>query len=206
MSSKSWPTEPLIMIAEGRLTGVRGERDMEVGSLAVRDPEDGWYWSTDGGWLTPESAEIHEYVPVIPVSLDGSLSMTWFTKYAPADFAPSSKDDEKETEIAKYRKATDFMATWEGSVIGDDTSAVEFIADMDLDDDTDMLKLAAAAYCASDILCHEAAEKAEKTTRIDRAEILRLAFKADNASDPVENMDACSELAVAALARWAAMQ
>lgn len=65
MSSKSWPTEPLIMIAEGRLTGVRGERDMEVGSLAVRDPEDGWYWSTDGGWLTPESAEIHEYVPVL---------------------------------------------------------------------------------------------------------------------------------------------
>ena len=132
--------------------------------------------------------------------------MTWFTKYAPADFAPSSKDDEKETEIAKYRKATDFMATWEGSVIGDDTSAVEFIAEMDLDDDTDMLKLAAAAYCASDILCHEAAEKAEKTTRIDRAEILRLAFKVDAASDPVENMEACSELAVAALARWGAMQ
>lgn len=206
MSSKSWPTEPLIMIAEGRVTRVNDERDIEVGSLAIRDPEDGWYWSPGGGWLNPETAEIREYVPVIPVSLDGSMSMTWFTKYAPDGFSLSSKDDEKETAIAKYQKATDFMATWEGSVIGDDTSAIEFIAEMDLDDDTDMLKLAASAYCASDILCHEAAEKAEKATRIDRAEILRLAFKADNASDPVENMDVCSELAVAALARWGAMQ
>lgn len=206
MSRENWPTEPLIVIAKGHIEGVRGNREIASGSLAIRDEDDGWYWSTDGGWLNPEYAEISEYAPVIPVSLDGSLSMTWFTKYAPADFTPSSKDDEKETVTAKYRKATDFMATWEGHVIGDDISAVEFIAEMDLDDDTDMLKLAAGAYCASDILCHEVAQKAKKTTRIDRAEILRLVFKADKASDEIEQMEACRELAVAALARWGAMQ
>lgn len=206
MSRENWPTEPLIVIAKGHIKGIHINREVENGSLAIRDEDDGWYWSTDGGWLNPEHAEISEYAPVIPVSLDGSLSMTWFTKYAPPEFAPASKTTEAEGVAEKYRKATDFMIAWEGFAIGEDISAIEAIAEMDLDDETDMLKLAAGAYFASDILCHEAAEKAEKATRIDRAEILRLVFKVDAATGPDENMDACSELAVAALARWGAMQ
>lgn len=206
MSRESWPTEPLIVIAKGRIKGVHGNREVKNGSLAIRDEGIGWYWSTDGGWLNPECTEISEYVPVIPVSLDGSLSMTWFTQYAPSEFAPAAKDAEADGAVEKYRKAMDFMATWEGLAVGDDISAIEVISDMDLDDDTDMLKLAAGAYCASDLLCREIAEKARETADIDRAELLRLVFEVDKASDEIEQMEACGELAVAALARWAAMQ
>ena len=206
MSRENWPTEPLIVIAKGHAKGIHGNREVKNGSLAIRDEDDGWYWSVDGGWLNPECAEISEYAPVIPVSLDGSLSMTWFTKYAPNEFAPASKTPEAEGAGEKYRKATDFMATWEGLAVGEDISAIEVVADMDLDDDTDVLKLAAGAYCASDLLCREIAEKAQEVVNIDRAEILRLIFKVDKASDEIEQMEACGELAVAALARWGSMQ
>lgn len=206
MSREDWPTEPLIVIAKGHIKGIHGNREVENGSLAVRDEDDGWYWSTDGGWLNPECAEISEYVPVIPVSLDGSLSMTWFTQYAPAEFAPTTKASEEEGIAEKYRKATDFMSTWEGPAVGEDIPAIEVVAEMDLDDETDMLKLAAGAYCASDLLCRQVAQKAQETADIDRAELLRLVFKVDKASDEIEQMEACGELAVAALARWGAMQ
>lgn len=206
MIRENWPTEPLIVIAKGHIKGIHGNREVSNGSLAIRDEGDGWYWSTDGGWLNPECAEINEYVPAIPVSLDGSLSMTWFTRYAPSGFAPGPKDPEAEEVADKYQKATAFMSTWEGPTVGDDISAIEVIAEMDLDDDTDMLKLAAGAYCASDLLCREIAEKAQETADIDRAEILRIVFKVDKASNEIDQMDACGELAVAALARWAAMQ
>lgn len=206
MSRENWPTEPLIVIAKGHIKGIHGNREVENGSLAIRDEGDGWYWSTDGGWLNPEYAEISEYVPVIPVSLDGSLSMTWFTQYAPAEFAPTTKASEEGGMAEKYRKATAFMSTWEGPAVGDDISAIEVIAEMDLDDDTDMLKLAAGAYCASDLLCREIAEKAQEKADIDRAEILRIVFKVDKASNEIDQMEACGELAVAALARWGAMQ
>ena len=208
MSNENWPTEPLIMIAKGSVTIADRDRDIDSGSLAIRDPDDGWYWVAGYGWLYPTCAEISEYVPVIPVSLDGSLGMTWFTQYAPEGFMATPTAAEKvEAPTEKYRKATDFMSTWEGMAIGEDISAVEVVAHMDLDDDTDILKLAAGAYCGGDVLCSEAAERASKgEVDTDRANLLRLAFKVDNSEDGLTQMRACSELAVAALARWEAMQ
>lgn len=208
MSNENWPTEPLIVVANGSVTIADRDRNIDSGSLAVRDPDDGWYWVAGYGWLYPTCAEISEYVPVIPVSLDGSLGMTWFTQYAPEGFMAAPAGAEKvEAPTEKYRKATDFMSTWEGLAIGEDISAVEVVAELDLNDDTDILKLAAGAYCGGDILCVEAEDRAaEDGVSTDRAELLRLAFKVDNAEDGLTQMRACSELAVAALARWAAMQ
>lgn len=206
MSDQSWPTDPLIVIAKGRIFGAGKDREIENGSLAVRDPADGWYWSTDGGWIAPERAEITEYVSVVPVSLDGSMSVTWFTRYAPEEFSKGLLPTEKEGGTSRYKKAVDFVATWQGPILGEDVSAIDFIAELDLDDDTDVLKLAASAYCGCDTTSRELAEKAVAVADIDRAVLLKLAFNVDNADNAREDMQACSELAVAALARWGAMQ
>lgn len=206
MGDKSWPTEPLIVIAKGLIFGAGKDREIENGSLAVRDPADGWYWSTDGGWLAPERAEITEYASVIPVSLDGSMSVTWFTQYAPEEFSKGLLSAKKEDDTSKYKKAVDFIATWYGPTLDEDIPAVDFIAELDLDDDTDVLKLAASAYCGSDSTASEIAEKATEVNDIDRAELLKFAFKVDSANNALDAGRACSKLAAAAMARWGAMQ
>lgn len=206
MSDVIWPTDPLIVIAKGRIFGASRDREIENGSLAIRDPKDGWYWSVDGGWLNPECAEIVEYASAVPVTLEGSMSMTWFTQYAPEEFSKGLLPTEKEDGASRYKKAVDFVATWQGPVIGEDVSTVDFIAELDLDDDTDVLKLAASAYCGGDATSREIAEKAAGVHDIDRSKLLNLAFKVHGADDALENMQACTELAAAALARWEAMQ
>ena len=205
MNPSDWPTEPLIIIKAGTRKG----KEISAGSLAVRDPDDGWYWVSGRGWLHSENSTIDNYTVVIPVSFDNNVSMTWYTEYAPKGFMTQVPMREEagapaqDSPVWFYRKAIDFMENYRGPFIPDEVSTLEVIADLDLDCDIDLLKLAASAYDSDEMNVTEMAERAHSMDPPSKTQILFLAgraYRADISSGLVE------ELAASALSRWGSLQ